>query len=186
MSAYNYDEYLKDDGKSPELAGDYQDDDAVYVDRLVTGTATPVIPPPTVMVDLNHAALLPRGRLITGSRSWTNSAMDATDTSFIEQVLPFDPNRKHLNLFASTVPIFNAAGSNVTQGILIADAKDKLAYISDYLAHTYSPGSIQGFLLLPNISLSIDDYTGPLWVRPLPDTSGSYTGVRLSWMGITQ
>lgn len=144
MSMGNYTDYLKGDGKSPDLAGNPHDDDPEYIEELVATNSFPVIPPATSMVEPPPTLDKPPTRLLTGYETLTYANIDQ-----IRQVLPRDNNRKSLHLrLASTVS---------TDYILFADGNNKLSYAGN------SGGS---FRLDAGSQMCLDPYTGPLFYRP--------------------
>jgi hypothetical protein len=147
------------DQLGPHLAGDWKDDDATILDSQIQDHAAP--PAAAELPTIPHPAPIsgpkPCTRLLTGSLvipvTW-----DAP-----QLVLPADPNRTALQLWASS-----------------ATATD-VARVSDDNGKAQSRG---GSALLPVIGqrTSMDGHTGPVWVW-CPDAVGPVT---VSWLAVTK
>lgn len=171
MSLPDYEQWLRDSGKGVPLAGDPHDDDAQYIDQLVEQNANPVERPTTVLVSQVETKPKVYGRLLSGFY-----VFNVGNINQILQVLPADENRKHLVL-----EVFNGGASN-TASVFLADSSPKLANIQNDGAGTVT-GTGLFFRFSSKIgTMTLDDYTGPLWLNVGPSIAGE---VQFTYVAVT-
>ena len=134
----------------PEIAGNWKDDDAEYMDDLIESVPTPptVVDMPTEETDL-PAASVPLGANRLMSRHMKFTGVPPTPVL----VLPPDPERKELSIYANDSTVHIADNPN-------------------YLANPATLGL--SFQLRSDSVFALSGYTGPIYAVPYAAADASY------------
>ena len=143
----------------PILAGRIDDDDGVYVDALFQEDSVPPTPDeiPREVVDAQRVSIPSLGfnRLVSSSATYTD------DASLVIRLLPADPRRK-------TVVVTSYPGCFVSDDPNLLTGSRSMA-----------------FLLYEGVTLTLADYTGPLYAVPLATGIG-LNPWRITCLAVTQ
>ncbi len=170
------------------LAGDWHDDDGEIISETIRGSETPAHADLLNAIErLTNAIGKPiepiNNRLLTGYQTLTG-------TSFVNGPLRLTlaPDRRRIHTAIALHSFTNAGTASASDFVIIADEQNKLAdpvsRASFNGGNGSLPGSGLGRLLFAGSPVTLDDFTGVLWVYPFNINAGGSTW--LTWSAVTE